>query len=96
MARQVLLYAPLITPLCGVLGAVVAIGSRYPLPDDSAIMLGFVTIGALILGVPAGMLFWAMSGEDLGTNRFWFGVMLAYCICIFALFYFPIDAIGSI
>ncbi len=96
MTRSIQHYAPLITPICGMLGAIVAISPvQFPL-SDTAVMLGFAFVGALILGIPAGTLFWAMSRKEPCANSFWLGMMIAYCICIFAVFYLVIYAIRSV
>jgi hypothetical protein len=96
MTRSTLQYAPLITPLCGVLGSVVAMSLVQPPFYDAALMLGFAFVGALILGIPAGALFWAMRCNASRNRNVWTGIMLAYCIFIFAVFYLPIYSIGSV
>lgn len=78
------------------LGAIVAINPIQCPLYDAAVILGFAIVGALILGIPAGTLFWAMSSTEPRANSFWLVAMIAYCICVFAVFYLPIHAIRSV
>jgi hypothetical protein len=48
------------------------------------------------LGVPAGMLFWTMNSNEDRTKRLWTGIMIAYCIALFTLFYLPINGLTSV
>ena len=96
MTRYLLRFAPAITPCCGVLGAIAdLVALRNPMTDGIQIF-GFVILGAAILGVPAGLLFWTMNVNDEGTTRLWTGIMIAYCIVLFTLFYLPIHGLASV
>ncbi|XZE35625.1 hypothetical protein SH501x_001127 [Pirellulaceae bacterium SH501] len=96
MSRHLLRFAPAITPCCGVLGAIAGfVPLRSPLTDGIQIF-GFVILAAAILGGPAGLLFWTMNVSDEGTKRLWTGIMIAYCVVLFTLFYIPIHALASI
>lgn len=96
MARYLLRFAPIITPCCGLLGAIGGAISNYNAMAGGTLVIGFVIASAMILGVPAGFLFWAMSINGKRAKGLWAGIMIAYCLVLFTLFYLPIYGLVSV
>lgn len=96
MTRYLLRFAPAITPCCGVLGAITGLVSHRRLQTDELQIFGFVILAAAILGVPAGLLFWTMTVNVEGSKGLWTGIMIAYCVVLFTLFFLPIHGLVSV
>ena len=94
---QILLrFAPIITPVCGMLGAIVALMPLRNPHYDLSLVLSIAGAATLILGVPPGILFWAMSKGNDQPKRLWMGVMSVYCVCLFVMFYWPVHGFMSL